>query len=65
MQLRDEKPSIVYPGNWGLFGGSIENGESVCEAASRELKEEIESTKKIFSKLNKELSASIRKQIIN
>ena len=29
------------------------------------LKGEIKSTKKIFSKLNKELSASIRKQLIN
>lgn len=42
MQLRDNKPSIVFPGHWGLFGGSIESGESVCEAASRELAEEIE-----------------------
>ncbi len=42
MQLRDDKPYIVFPSNWGLFGGSIEKGESACEAASRELEEEIE-----------------------
>jgi len=42
MQLRDDKPSIVFPNHWGLFGGTIENGESICEAASRELEEEIE-----------------------
>ena len=41
MQLRDDKPSIVFPDHWGLFGGTIESGESVCEAASRELEEEI------------------------
>jgi 8-oxo-dGTP diphosphatase len=42
MQLRDDKLSIVFPDHWGLFGGTIESGESVCEAASRELEEEIE-----------------------
>ena len=41
MQLRDDEPSIVFPGHWGLFGGTIEIGESTCQAASRELKEEI------------------------
>jgi len=38
LQLRDDKPSVEFPGHWGLFGGTIENGESPCEAASRELK---------------------------
>ena len=42
LQLRDDNPSIEFPGHWGLFGGTIENGESPCEAASRELEEEIE-----------------------
>ena len=41
MQLRDNKPGIIFPEHWGLFGGTIESGESVCEAASRELEEEI------------------------
>ena len=41
MQLRDNDPSIVFPRHWGLFGGAIEIGESSCQAASRELEEEI------------------------
>jgi len=41
MQLRDFKFYIVYPGMWGFFGGSIEDGEDPKEAAMRELFEEI------------------------
>ena len=44
MQLRDNFPSIVFPGQWGLFWGTIEVGESPREAAFRELKEEIHYT---------------------
>ena len=40
MQLRDEKPSIDFPGHWGFFGGSLDEGESAREAAVRELREE-------------------------
>ena len=40
IQLRDEKPSIVYPGYYSLPGGGIEKGETPKEAAKRELKEE-------------------------
>ena len=39
--------------------------ESEIEKNIVELEGEIKSTKKIFSKLNKELSASIKKQLIN
>ena len=39
--------------------------ENEIEKNISELEGEIRSTKKIFSKLNKELSASIRKQLIN
>ena len=39
--------------------------ENEIEKSISELEGEINSTKKIFSKLNKELSASIRKQFIN
>ena len=41
LQLRDFKSSIIYPGHWGAFGGSIETGESPEIAMTRELVEEI------------------------
>lgn len=57
LYLRDDKPTIPYPGYWDLFGGAIEKGESDLEAIKREVKEEIdisvteiESLGKIFVK---------------
>ena len=41
LQLRDFKPSIIYPGHWGVFGGAVEEGESPRTAIGRELTEEI------------------------
>jgi len=41
MQLRDAKDDIVFPSQWGFFGGSIEDREMPEEAAKRELFEEI------------------------
>jgi 8-oxo-dGTP diphosphatase len=41
MQLRDDKPNIIYPGHWGLFGGHLEPGESADQGVRRELLEEI------------------------
>ena len=41
LQLRDRKPDIYYPGVWGLFGGSVDDGEKLIDALKRELFEEI------------------------
>jgi len=41
MQLRDQKPTIFYPGHWGLFGGAVDDGESPEHAVRRELDEEL------------------------
>jgi len=43
-QLRDDVPNIRYPGNWALFGGHMEPGETPEVAVIRELKEEINYT---------------------
>ena len=41
MQLRDEIPTIVARGWWGLFGGHLDPGEMPEQALRRELLEEI------------------------
>ena len=40
-QLRDDIPTILYPGHWALFGGHLESGETPDSAVRRELLEEI------------------------
>jgi len=39
--LRDDIPSIPWPGYWDLPGGGRENNETPAECALRELKEEL------------------------
>ena len=41
LQLRDFKPTIVYPGHWGFFAGHWETGETAEAAMRRELQEEL------------------------
>jgi 8-oxo-dGTP pyrophosphatase MutT (NUDIX family) len=40
MQLRDSKPSIMYPDHWGLTGGAAIGGETAEQTARREVMEE-------------------------
>jgi len=40
LQLRDDVPTISFPGHWSLPGGSIERDESPAAAAIREFEEE-------------------------
>lgn len=41
MQLRDDIPTIAYPGHWCLFGGAVEPGEDEQQGMRRELEEEL------------------------
>jgi mutator protein MutT len=49
LQLRDNKPGIAAPGQWSLFGGKLEPGESPQEAIKRELFEELAISPIVFT----------------
>jgi 8-oxo-dGTP pyrophosphatase MutT (NUDIX family) len=41
LQLRDNKPTIAAGGQWSLFGGNINKGETALETVRREVYEEL------------------------
>jgi 8-oxo-dGTP diphosphatase len=41
LQLRDDRPDILFPNCWGLFGGTVDSGETQEQAIERELQEEL------------------------
>ena len=41
LQLRDNRKGIFFPSHWGLFGGSVEEGEQPADTLRRELEEEL------------------------
>ena len=53
LQLRDNKPNILYPNQWVLPGGGIEKNEAPKEAVKREIKEELEIKLKKFKLFKK------------
>ena len=55
LQLRDIKEDISFPGCWGFFGGSIDDGETPDDASARELFEEIGYRPAIMHKLGFEI----------
>lgn len=55
LQLRDIKEDISFPGCWGFFGGSIDDGERPESAAKRELFEEIGYKTSFIHKLGLEI----------
>ncbi len=42
LQLRDSRPEVAWGGYWSFFGGGVEVGESLTEAACREIEEELD-----------------------
>ena len=42
IQLRDDKPGLLFPAHWATLGGAIEQGETPDQAVERELAEEVQ-----------------------
>lgn len=63
MQLRDDIEGILYPGQWGFFGGHLEAGETIEEGLKRELLEEINYNCQDFNLFWREQKANFSKYV--
>jgi 8-oxo-dGTP diphosphatase len=63
MQLRDNKPNIIYPGVWAFFGGHIEPDENPEVAVLRELEEEIGYTAPQVTLFESRVEAGIQRHV--
>lgn len=63
MQLRDDKPNIVYPGVWTFFGGHMEPEEDPEVAVLRELEEEIGYTAPHVTLFECRIEAGIKRHV--
>ena len=65
MQLRDNIPTIVHPGVWGLFGGHLEPGETPEAGLKRELIEEINYHVQQLSELGCYLECNVSRHLFS
>lgn len=65
MQLRDDLPTIAYPGVWGFFGGHIEPEEVPEIALRRELMEEINYSAPILTKFRSSQTGNYLRHIFS
>lgn len=65
LQLRDDFDWILYPGQWGLFGGHLEPSETPDQGLRRELAEEIGYTPSTVSFLWTETEATVTRHLFH
>ncbi|NET36853.1 MAG: NUDIX domain-containing protein [Cyanothece sp. SIO1E1] len=63
LQLRDNRPGIVYPGCWGFFGGHLEPDETPEAGLRRELIEEIGYSPPVLTAVGCYASANVLRHV--